>query len=103
MILTFKNNFTIRKRECEIQAEELCVGPHRKTIKVSTKIKRAMTFSGPSVAPFNIQTVLHPPISDDPFSQPCPLIPSFHESGKDMIRRISTHTVLEPNLACRYN
>jgi hypothetical protein len=54
------------------------------------KMRRAMTFSGPSQPK---TSVLHPPLSDDIFTLTEPIIPSFLEEGKDMIRRIEVASV----------
>ena len=57
------------------------------------KIRRSLTFNGAeNVSSLNISQVLHPP-TDDVFSQPEPIIPSFLEEGRDMIRRITVDTV----------
>jgi hypothetical protein len=54
------------------------------------KMRRAMTFSGATQPKSN---VLHPPLSDDIFTLTQPIIPSFLEEGKDMIRRIDVTSV----------
>jgi hypothetical protein len=59
------------------------------------KMRRSMTFAG------SFQTIKDEPCLDF-FCQPEPLIPSFLEHGKDMIRRISAPTVKLSNIACRY-
>jgi hypothetical protein len=94
MLLILKNSIITKKRDLNDNSETN--EPNRKSLKREDKsFKRAMTFNGAVSSSVGIKAVLHPPISDELFSQPEPIIPSFHESGKDMIRRISTSTVQE--------
>jgi rhodanese-related sulfurtransferase len=52
------------------------------------KIRRSMTFGGGATSADDEDSS-----SVDPFQTPEPLLPSFLEAGKDMIRRITSETV----------
>ncbi len=51
-----------------------------------------MTFNGASTKNAGVQE--QTTVDSDPFAPPKPLLPSFLEEGKDMIRRITSDTVL---------
>ncbi|KAJ3306480.1 cell division cycle- protein [Kappamyces sp. JEL0829] len=91
----------IKKREMDSKSpasskRDVCFGPGRilsksqdnlKAPNPPRKIRRAMTFGGAAAADDT-------PFADcDPFAVPEPLLPSFLEPGKDMIRRITLETV----------
>jgi hypothetical protein len=81
------------QRESNMAAFGACRKSAQSAVVQPLKIRRSMTFNCGSNSPPAITSVLHPPVPDPFFIQSEPLIPSFHEEGKDMIRRITTSTV----------